>query len=49
MDLAQIALALKPLVIVAGMAVFLGLIAYVFWPRRKTRIESHGQIPFKED
>ncbi len=40
---------LKPLAIAGGMAVFLGLIAYVYWPRRKRQVEAHGEIPFRED
>jgi cbb3-type cytochrome oxidase subunit 3 len=49
MDLITVVAVLKPLAIVAGMAVFLGLIAYVFWPRRKREVEAHGEIPFRED
>lgn len=49
MDVSDLAIALKPLVIVLSMAVFIGLVAYVYWPRRKRKVEAHGQIPLKED
>lgn len=49
MDVSDVAIALKPLVIALSMAVFLGLVAYVFWPRRKKKVEAHGLIPLKED
>ncbi len=29
--------------------VFIGLIAWVFWPRRKRKLEEHGQIPLRDD
>lgn len=49
MELTTIAEVLRPIVLVAGVAVFVGLVVYVFWPRRKREVEAHGQIPFKED
>ena len=49
MELTMIAEALRPIALVAGVAVFVGMVVYVFWPRRKREIEAHGQIPFRED
>ncbi len=49
MDLTMVTEALRPIALVGGVAVFVGLVAYVFWPRRKHEIEAHGQIPLKED
>ena len=28
---------------------FCALVAWVFWPSRRKEIETHGQIPFKDD
>ena len=28
---------------------FVGIVAWVFWPGRKRRLERHGQIPLDED
>jgi cytochrome c oxidase cbb3-type subunit IV len=28
---------------------FIGIVAYAFWPRRKRRFESHGRIPLEDD
>ncbi len=30
------------------MVVFLGIVAWVMWPKRKRKIEEHGKIPFKD-
>lgn len=49
MDLTMVTETLRPIALVGGVAVFVGLVAYVFWPRRKREIEAHGQIPLKED
>jgi cbb3-type cytochrome oxidase subunit 3 len=49
MALTMFAEALRPIALLAGVAVFVGLVVYVFWPRRKREVEAHGQIPFKED
>ena len=26
-----------------------GIVAYVFWPKRRRRFESHGRIPLEDD
>ena len=31
------------------MALFIGIIAYVYWPGRKDRFEARGLIPFRAD
>ena len=49
MELSVVAETLRPIALIAGIAVFVGLVVYVFWPRRKREVEAHGQIPFKED
>ena len=28
---------------------FVGIVAWVFWPGRKRRLERHGRIPLDED
>ena len=28
---------------------FVGVLAYVFWPGRKEKLERHGRIPLEED
>ena len=28
---------------------FLGIVAWVYWPSRKKRLESYGRIPFQDD
>ena len=31
------------------MAIFLGIVAWVMWPRHGRKIEEHGKIPFKDE
>jgi len=31
------------------MLVFVGIVAWVYWPRRKDRLEKHGRIPLEDD
>lgn len=31
------------------MALFLGIVAWVFWPSRKARMDKHGRIPLNDD
>lgn len=33
------------------MAIFVGIVAWVYWPsrRRKRRMQDHANIPFRED
>ena len=28
---------------------FAGIVAWVFWPGRKARLEAHGRIPLEDD
>ena len=28
---------------------FVGLVVWVFWPRRKKKMEEHGKIPLRND
>ena len=35
--------------IVWVMAVFTGIVLWAYWPRNRTKIESHGMIPFQDD
>lgn len=30
-------------------AVFVGIVVWVMWPRRKAAFEEHGRIPFHDD
>ena len=30
------------------MLIFIGIVAYVFWPGRKRKMEEHGRIPFDD-
>ena len=31
------------------MALFIGIVVWVMWPRRKRRLESYGRIPLDDD
>ena len=31
------------------MAIFLGIVGWVMWPKNSRKIEEHGQIPFKDE
>ena len=31
------------------MLLFIGIVAWVFWPGRRRRMESHGRIPLEDD
>ena len=31
------------------MLLFLGIVAWVMWPRNAKKIEDHGRIPFKDE
>ena len=31
------------------MAIFLGIVAWAYWPKRKHEMEEHGRIPFKDE
>lgn len=28
---------------------FVGIVVWVFWPKRKKKLESHGRIPLDDD
>ena len=30
------------------MLLFVGIVAWAYWPRRKKKMEEHGKIPFKD-
>jgi len=30
------------------MAIFVGIVAYVFWPGRKKKMEEHARIPLED-
>lgn len=31
------------------MAIFLGIVVWVVWPGRKSKLEAHGRIPLEDD
>ena len=31
------------------MAIFLGIVAWVMWPKRRRKMEQHAQIPLKDE
>ena len=31
------------------MAIFIGIVAWAFWPKRKQQLEAHGRIPLDDD
>lgn len=31
------------------MLIFVGIVAWVYWPKRKKELEEHGKIPFNDD
>jgi cytochrome c oxidase cbb3-type subunit 4 len=39
----------KQLWVVWLMVLFIGLVVWVYWPRRKKKFEEYGRIPFKDD
>jgi len=49
MDFAAIYDVLRSFWVVWLMALFLGIVAWAFWPSRKARMERHGKIPLKDD
>jgi len=28
---------------------FIGIVLWAYWPKNKTKIQAHGQIPFKDE
>jgi len=49
MDFAFISDAVRPYVMVAFVVVFVAILAWVLAPRRKSKLEDHKNIPFRED
>ena len=45
-DIYHLANALWPL---WGMILFLGIVAWAFWPSNKSKFEAHGNIPLDDD
>ena len=31
------------------MAIFIGIVVWVLWPKNRSKIEDHGKIPFKDE
>jgi cytochrome c oxidase cbb3-type subunit IV len=31
------------------MVLFIGIVTWVYWPKHKSGIEAHGQIPLRDD
>ena len=31
------------------MLVFLGIVAWAYWPKRKKKLQSYGEIPLRDD
>ena len=48
MDMMQLYSILSSLWVVWFMALFTGIVIWALWPTHRDRLESHGQIPFKE-
>ena len=40
---------LRPLWVVWLMLIFLGIVTWTLWPKRKAEMDDHAQIPFRED
>ncbi len=40
---------LRPLWVVWLMLIFLGIVVWAYWPKRKAEMDDHAQIPFRED
>ena len=45
----QIFEAIRSLWVVWLMAIFVGIVAWAFWPSNKSRLEAHGRIPLDDD
>ena len=31
------------------MVIFIGIVAWAFWPKNKSKLERHGEIPLRND
>ena len=40
---------LKSLWVVWLIAIFVGIIVWAYWPKRKAEMDDHAKIPFRED
>jgi len=40
---------MKSLWVVWFMALFVGIVLWAYWPRRKAEMEDHGRIPFRDE
>jgi cytochrome c oxidase cbb3-type subunit IV len=49
MDLIELYPMLRSLWVVWFMAVFIGIVAWVFWPSRKAEFDRHARIPLNDD
>lgn len=49
MDWQQIWTVAASLWVVWFFLLFAGVIAWAFWPKRRNKLESHGQIPLRDD
>ncbi len=47
--LQDLAIWLRQLWVLWLMLLFVGIVAWVYWPRRKDRLEEHGRIPLEDD
>ncbi len=49
MDLLELYQTLRPLWIVWFALLFVGIVGWAYWPRRRATFEEHARIPFRED
>jgi len=40
---------LKSLWVVWFMAIFVGIVIWAYWPKRKAEMDDHAQIPLRDD
>jgi cytochrome c oxidase cbb3-type subunit 4 len=40
---------IAPLMGVVVVAVFIGIVAWAYWPKHRARFEADGQIPLRDD
>lgn len=49
MDWVQISSAAASLWVVWFFVLFIGVIVWAYWPKRRSTLEGHGQIPLRGD
>ena len=49
MSLAELSALARSLWVVWLMVLFLGIVAWAFWPKNKDRFRGYAEIPFKDD